>query len=129
MAAEWAGRELPRQAVVLSRKPRLFYALSGLRGDFYPLSADPDAFFAHADSLGAQYLVVDQMDELAAFYLAPVVEARAQAFCVLRVLRGGRTVVFGILPPADRAPAARLEAGESRRLPDCPAGYSSSSER
>ncbi|HEX6694209.1 MAG TPA: hypothetical protein VF035_05930 [Longimicrobiales bacterium] len=99
--AAWAAAALPDDAVVLSRKPRLFYAISdGIRGTNYPMSADPDALFSLADSVGARYVVYDRLTSLADAYLAPVLLSRPAAFCVLRSFGTDGTVVFGIRPGA-----------------------------
>ena len=82
MAAMARGR-LPAGSAVLSRKATLFYAISGYPGHTYPLSADPDTFFAFARRTGARYVVYDQIRDLAPLYLHPVLLARRDDFCVV----------------------------------------------
>jgi hypothetical protein len=103
-AAEDAGAALPADAVVLNRKPRLFYVLGGgVQGVNYPLSDDPAVFFATAQAAGARYVLFDQLDAVAEVYLRPVLVRRARGFCIMRAWEGG-AVLFGILPEAAAVP-------------------------
>ena len=92
--AEEADAMLPDSAIVITRKPRLFYGLGGVQGVTFPLSQDPAAFFATVDSVGARYLIFDQIDAAATFYVRPVILRFAPAFCIMRAQQG--TLVFGI---------------------------------
>ena len=94
--AEWSRRALPEDAVVLARKPRLFYLISGHRSRVFPLSDDPDEFFAAAREAGARYVVLDYVDRVSGFYLAPVLLRRPESFCAMRILAPHRAVLFGI---------------------------------
>lgn len=105
--AEATRDALPDHAVVISRKPRLFYILSGHPGRIYPFTDDPTEFFTFADTLRARHIVFDYLDRPTQAYVRPVLVRRPEAFCVLFTARAG-TVVFGILPGA-------------RNLPDLPA--------
>jgi hypothetical protein len=105
---DWARRRLPPDAVVISRKPSLFYAASGLKGRVYPLSNDSGAFFARARSIHARYVVLDDLDGVAGRYLAPVMLNSPQAFCAEKV--EGETMLMRIVatpPPASARPAKR----------------------
>ncbi|HEX6133411.1 MAG TPA: hypothetical protein VFZ24_05595 [Longimicrobiales bacterium] len=104
--AELAPAALPDGAVVLSRKPRLFYALGGLRGRTYPFSPEPEAFFAAADSAGARYVVYDGLGGTADAYLRPVLLRKPDAFCIMHVAPLTGTVLFGIRPDHARVPDA-----------------------
>jgi hypothetical protein len=109
--AEEAGAVLPADAVVLNRKPRLLHVLSGgVKSRNYPLSPDPAAFFATADSAGARYVVFDQLDAVAEVYLRPVLIRRAGAFCIMLVREPTGTVLFGIAPDAASLP--EVQPGE-----------------
>ncbi|HEX7089861.1 MAG TPA: hypothetical protein VF192_06975 [Longimicrobiales bacterium] len=129
--AEWSRRALPDGAVVLSRKPRLFYLISGHRGRVYPLSADPDVFFATAREVGARYVVLDYVDSISGFYLAPVLLRRPESFCIMRVLASSRAVLFGIDEAGGAGEAAAPDplgggGGTVRAeivFPSCPAEY------
>lgn len=94
---------LPAGSAVLSRKPTLFYAMSGYPGRTYPMSANPDTFFAFARQTRARYVVYDQVRDLAPLYLHPVLLARRDDFCVLP----------GFVLPATAL--LRIEQGAPRR--------------
>lgn len=84
--AENARGKLPPRSVVLSRKPTIFYAHSGYQSVLYPLSPVPDSLFNLAKRAGAQYVVVDQINDLAPKYLHPILLARRDDFCIIRDL-------------------------------------------
>lgn len=111
-AARWSGENLPAGSVVISRKPRLFFTLSGLRGRAYPLEDDAELFFRTAREAGAGYVVVDYLDGLSRYYLVPVVSERAGAFCAVVSWGdpdGIRTELLGIFGPEERE---ELEVGQ-----------------
>lgn len=103
--AEIAPRVLPEGAVVLSRKPRTFYIISGLPGRTYPLTAEPDSFFRGAADARARYVLFDGLDGLSQSYLAPVLVGYSNSFCIMFGLGPERATLFGILPR--RAPLAQ----------------------
>lgn len=109
LAARWVGENLPDGAAVFTRKPRIFYTLSGVPSRTYPLSQDPERFFREAREAGVEYVVMDRVDQLGALYVGPVVEARPEAFCNLIAVRGGdggQTAILAILPTdASEVPA------------------------
>jgi hypothetical protein len=118
-AAAWAGANLPGDAVVINRKPRIFYALGGRPGRVFPFSRDPDLLLAEADAVGARYLLLDRVDGISGYYVPWAIEARPLAFCWIRGWGegGGGTNLFGILPPEERR-----EGGISE-LTQCPPDY------
>ncbi len=98
--------KLPAGSVVLSRKPTLFYLYSGYQSRLYPLSQKPDTLFAEAESIGAKFVVIDQIQDLAPLYLHPVLLAHRDDFCVIpglshpnavlaRIQRGGPPIPPG----------------------------------
>jgi 4-amino-4-deoxy-L-arabinose transferase-like glycosyltransferase len=109
-----ARGKLPPSAVVLSRKPTLFYALSGYPSRIYPPSADPDAFFRAAREAGAEWVLVDRVPDLAPIFLHPVLRARSGDFCLVPSLS---------LP---NAALARIDPGgtprANQRFRVCPLG-------
>jgi hypothetical protein len=122
--AEWAREHLPADAVVVSRKPSLFYLASGLPGGYYPLSDEPHELFGVARRLGARYVVLDRMDSLSPAYLAPILLRRPDAFCLIVTSGEAGTALLGIVPAAERVPDADIEPGRSRRTFEvCDAGY------
>ena len=113
-AAVWSGTNLPEDAVVLSRKPRIFYVQSGIASETFPFTKDVNRFLAFADSVGARYVVMDYMDAAATAYVAGAVVTRGGAFCVVeqfRVLDDVPTQLFGI-KPKDRRGTAEVEETE-----------------
>lgn len=79
-AADWARRELPEEAVLANRKPRIFYWLSERRGDVYAFSRDHDVVIDGLVGMGADYVVVDPLSRSAGSYLVPAVRARSAHF-------------------------------------------------
>jgi hypothetical protein len=104
LLAAWSGRELPRDAAVLSRKPSLYYLESGLPGDYYPLTREPEELIATARRSGARYVVLDRMDSLSEVYLEELLRRRPAAFCVLTASNAGGTVLLGIRDGAELFP-------------------------
>lgn len=100
-AAHWAGANLPEDAVVLNRKPRIFHLLGGTAGKIFPFSRDPAVLLEEADALGARYLLFGFPDAVTLSYLPAVVEGHPGAFCVVKAWGEG-TTLLGILPPEDR---------------------------
>lgn len=112
-AALWSGAHLPPDAVVLSRKPTIFYVLSGLHSRVFPLTDDPEAFFRAARDAGARYVLIDYLDRLGGLYLIPVVRKAPDAFCYVNGFGNeeSQTLLFGILPEEAREPA-QVQPGE-----------------
>jgi hypothetical protein len=123
--AETTGRALPPDAVVLNRKSRLYYVLSGLKTDRYPLTDEPDAFFAVADSAGARYVVFDRLDAVSDIYLRPILIRRSAAFCLMTAMPVTGTALLGMVGPDDPArtePALSLD-GSRVDFPLCGVEY------
>ena len=126
LAARWLRENAPEGASVFTRKPRIFYTLSGVRSRTYPLSPDPDRFFREASAAGVSYVVLDRVDRLGAAYVAPVLMARPAAFCGLVGVGRGEapTQIFGILGEPDTGAedgGASAEGGEAG-IGQCPEG-------
>ena len=98
-AARWLGENAPEGAGVFSRKPRIFYTLSGVTSRTYPLSPDPDRFFEEARAAGVSFVVLDRIDRLGGMYVVPVLTARPEAFCGLAGVGRSEplTQIFGIV--------------------------------
>ena len=109
-----AGGTLPEGSAVLSRKPALFWAASGLPGRTYPLSREPDALFRAARAAGARYVLLDDLDEVATGYLTPILIRRPRAFCILRSLGADRATLLGIHRDAERIPDVGGDPGETQ---------------
>ncbi|HEX8696338.1 MAG TPA: hypothetical protein VF746_28225 [Longimicrobium sp.] len=82
VVAEQVRGRLPEGSVVLSRKPSLFWAISGYPSRLYPFDAGADGFFAAAAAARARYIVFDQTQEFTRF-MRPVVLARRDQFCLM----------------------------------------------
>ncbi|HEX7119252.1 MAG TPA: hypothetical protein VF212_10715 [Longimicrobiales bacterium] len=124
--AEWTRDNLPEDAVVLSRKPRLFHHLSGRRGRIYPRSPETDALLREARAAGARYVILDLLDAQSYRYLIPALTRRPAAFCVLHSLGAERVTVFGIMPGADTLPDPAGDAAGAS-FARCPPDYRSPS--
>ncbi len=103
-SAEWSATSLGPGSAVMTRKPRLFFVLSGIKARAYPMTRDPSEFLDQALAGGFTHVVVDYLDNLAAYYLVPVIEGRAGAFCFLvgfGDISQSRTEILGVLPPTE----------------------------
>ncbi|MEX0891093.1 MAG: hypothetical protein WEB88_02905, partial [Gemmatimonadota bacterium] len=100
--AEWARDGLPEDAVVLSRKPRLFHLVSGRPGQVYPFTPYANDLFAAVDQAGAGYVVLDRVDAMGDIYLTPAILERTTAFCILRSSGPEGAAILGVrrgVPP------------------------------
>lgn len=123
-AAGWAGAALPEGAAVMTRKPRMFYVLSGVPSRTFPFSDDPAAQLALADTLGARYVLLDGWDGLASRYVGGAVVRSPGAFCYVRPFGrpgAGGAQLLGILPAEarDESPSTSRQV----RLAPCPPDY------
>lgn len=113
-AAVWSASHLPEGAVVLSRKPRIWYVESGQPSETFPFTKDANRFLAFADSVGARYVVMDYMDAAASVYVAQALIDRGGAFCAVESFAQGTdlpTQILGIMPP-DRRPQGETSRAE-----------------
>ena len=91
-AAEWTARSTAPESIVVSRKPRIFYWISGRRGDIYPYSSDTDRVLAGMERIGADYVVVDAISGTTDRYLVPALRAHLARFQT--VYEGGDPPTF-----------------------------------
>lgn len=126
-AARWSGANLAADAVVLTRKPRIFYTMGGTASVTYPFSGDPGIFFVEAERVGARYVLLDLVGRQAYTYVASVVQARIASFCSAGLFSPSgaslETHLLGILDdPAAGAGnrIVRTEEGGRLDLVDCP---------
>ncbi|TVP42259.1 MAG: hypothetical protein EA350_16550 [Gemmatimonadales bacterium] len=123
-AAAWAGANLPGDAVVINRKPRIFHALGGTPGRVFPFFDDPDRLLDQAGELGARYLLVDRVDGISPRYLPGILRSRPEAFCWIRNW-GEDAILLGIVGPDAPASSPRgidetgafVDCGEAWTLP------------
>jgi hypothetical protein len=119
-AARWSGTNLPAGSVVLTRKPRIWYAMSGVPTRTYPFVADPDVLLEAAAEAGATYVLLDLVGAQAQL-LATAIGARPGAFCSVAGFGpadGARTELLGILPEPLRV---ATEPGAAPTIGACPA--------
>ena len=121
LMAEWTRSGLPEDAVVISRKPGLFYALSDRRGIDIPKTTDAEEFLRMAEEAGARYLVMDQVDGLTAQYSVPVVMRYPQSFCLARHGESRNSALLGIQFQVPRS--ADPERGEEMTIDECPQSF------
>ena len=123
-AAAWSSRFLPDGAVVVVRKPRIFYALSGVQAVSLPFREDPGAWLAEARAGGAGYALADYIDGLSELYLLGTVERRPDAFCPIADFGDRRnppvTRLFGMPGSRGAAPGEDAPSLLGERL--CPNG-------
>jgi hypothetical protein len=115
---EWSRTALPDDAVVISRKPRLFWAISRRRGLVYPFTDRAADLVRTAEEAGSRYVVVDGLGSLSQRYLVPALLQRPSAFCMMNSEPGG-TAMLGILPDAASQPD-REAAGPDASVARCP---------
>ena len=124
-AADWAGHALPEGSVVMTRKPRHFYTVSGLPSRTFSFDSDPDAQIEAATSVGGRYVLLDQWDGLASRYVGGAVLDRPSAFCFVRRFGDGSTGgadILGIIPTSSPSGAPSPPRAEVR-LAVCPSDY------
>jgi hypothetical protein len=115
--ARWSGENLPEDAAVITRKPRIFFLLSGVKAQSLPLTTDVDAFMAAAAAKGSRYVALDRWDGLAGYYLSAVFQDRPGSFChvtQVQLVEGGGAQLLGILDGVGG------EEGQDRALAPCP---------
>ena len=124
-AASWSGLHLPDGSAVFSRKPRFFFLLGGVQSQVFPFSREPDAFFREAERWGIDYVLLDQLDDLAVYYVGAAIRARPGAFCPLHAF-GTRanpgSQLLGVVQPSGSGGALDEGPGSGGeiRLSPCP---------
>lgn len=120
--ALWSRTALPQGSAVLSRKPSIFYVMSGIPSRTFPFSTDTEVLLQEARRTGAHYVVIDQWDGQALRYVGDAVARRPSAFCAVGGFdpREGSagTLILGILtdsPATDTYPQTQVS------LERCPA--------
>jgi hypothetical protein len=113
--ALWSRGALPPGSSVLSRKPTIFYVMSGLPSRTFPFSLDPEALFAEARATGSRYVVLDQWDAQAMTFVGEAVARRPEAFCAVGGFDpragGVGTLILGMVldaPPGDGLPEPQI---------------------
>lgn len=86
--AAWTREHTEPDAIVVNRKPQIFYWVSGRRGDIYPFTTNGDSVIRFLDALDARYVVVDNLSATTYRYLVPAIQRYANRFRVIH-RRGG----------------------------------------
>lgn len=107
-SAYWVRDNTDRDAIIVNRKPRLFYHFSGRRGDVYPFTTAEDAVFAFLDRIGADYVVVSGVSGTSARYLIPVIRSRRERFELVYTIGEGTAAAL-VLRYGGNSPIERLE--------------------
>ncbi|NNF39641.1 MAG: hypothetical protein HKN71_13300 [Gemmatimonadetes bacterium] len=120
-AARWSGANLDSEAAVLTRKPRIWYVMSGLATRTYPFVPYADSVLAVAERADASYVVLDLVGAQAQL-LANAIGERPAAFCSVAGFggQGGepRTELLGILHGGARGPAGGTDQVQIVACPD-----------
>ncbi len=125
-AGAWSGENLPEGSVVMTRKPRIFFVLSGLPSRTFPFDQDPAVHLSQADALGARHVILDQVDNLAMHYLGGAIQRYPSAFCAIRGFGQGSgigTQLLGILQQEDRGEGNADPQAAEVRVQGCPDSY------
>ncbi len=122
-AARWAGLNLPPGSAALTRKPRIWYVLSGQPSRTYPFVADTDSLLAAADDAGARWMVLDFVGAQGMRYLGRAVAARPGDFCITAGFGGDSrrpgTQLIGVLPPEARGESSTDPEAERVTIRGC----------
>jgi hypothetical protein len=78
--AYWVRDNTPEDAIVVGRKPRLFYIFSGRRGYVYPFTTSDDEMLAFLDEVHADYVLVVPVSRTTYQYMLPVVLSVPERF-------------------------------------------------
>lgn len=78
--AYWVRDNTPSDAIVVTRKPRLFYYFSGRRGDVYPFTSDDAEMLTFLNGIGADYVVVAGLSQTTFRYLVPAIRSVPERF-------------------------------------------------
>lgn len=121
-AARWAGEHLPEGSTVLTRKPRIWYLMSGVPTRTYPFTETPGVLLEEAEAAGAHWVVLDYVGGQGARFVGAALGSAPERFCQLAVFGGGDrlppTRLLGIVPAGSGA-GSTVEGGQVR-LAVCP---------
>ena len=119
--AHWSGDHLDPDELVASRKPRLFYLLSGRQSVTYPFASDGTSLLRQADSLGVGYVVRGTWDRATPAYVDPALVVHPERFCRAATLATGPgqpTHLIRILDEGSPRPGT-VDGEEAQTLQDC----------
>jgi hypothetical protein len=98
--ADWMRLNTPKDAIVVSRKPELFYLRSLRKGFIYPYSHDKEKVMAAMNNGRARYCVLDNFfwTGTTGRYLYPAIISHAEKFRVVYSLHNPETYVLEMVP-------------------------------
>jgi 4-amino-4-deoxy-L-arabinose transferase-like glycosyltransferase len=115
--AEWSGNNLPDGVSVTTRKPRIFFLMSGVKAHSIPLVPDPDQFLTQVRGSGSRYVSLDFLDMVSGYYVYPALQNRLSSFCGLVEVGQLGTQLLGVLDGEPQPPDTEAEV-----LRRCPPG-------
>lgn len=103
--ARWAGDNLPGESAALTRKPRIWYVMSGVPTRTYPFSEAPGVLLDEAGDAGARFVVLDFVGGQGARFVGAALLDRPDRFCQVGAFGGGQGVpatrLLRIGPPGE----------------------------
>ncbi len=93
-AADWVRANTPEAAIVITRKPRLFYYYARRQGDVYPFTFDDAAMLEFLDGIAAEYVVVAGLSQTTSRYLVPVIRSVPERFALLHQIGEGAASAY-----------------------------------
>jgi hypothetical protein len=99
--ADWIRLNAPADAIVVNRKPELFYLRAQRKGFVYPYSHDVEKVIAELKRRGARYCVLDNFSwtNTSPRYLFPAIMSHPELFNVVYSLRNPDTYVLEFQTP------------------------------
>ncbi len=92
--AEWVRANTPEDAIVISRKPRLFYYFGRRRGEVYPFTTEENAVLSFLDDIGADYVSVAPLSATTYRYLVPVINNYPDRFQIVHQVGEGSSAAY-----------------------------------
>ncbi|MBN1130349.1 MAG: hypothetical protein JXA71_15260 [Chitinispirillaceae bacterium] len=99
--ADWIRLNTPSDAIVVNRKPELFYLRAQRKGFVYPFSHDVEKVIAGLQQGNARYCVLDNFSwtNTSARYLFPAILSHPERFKVVYSLRNPDTYILEFRSP------------------------------
>ena len=91
---EWIINNLPKEGLIISRKPVITYFYTNRKSICYPFTSNPDALYARLRAYNARYILVDEFSKETYYYLSPFIHTYRNNLTLLR--RIGDTGLFEI---------------------------------
>lgn len=97
--ADWVRINTPRDAVVMSRKPELFYVRAKRTGLLYPFTHDTQRVMRAVDSMRVSYVVFDNFawTGTSREYLFPAIRGNPDRFKIAYALNNPPTLVYEVV--------------------------------